>query len=80
MLQLAREQGTAFIMVTHDESLAARCSRRFRLVEGRLSAWVSPTAEGKSVPIDTLDALLAAGPRLAADDHESMLADTRRIR
>ena len=39
MLQLAREQGTAFIMVTHDESLAARCSRRFRLVAGRLSAW-----------------------------------------
>ena len=39
MLQLAREQGTAFIMVTHDKSLAVRCSRRFRLVEGRLSAW-----------------------------------------
>ena len=37
MLQLARDQGTAFIMVTHDESLAARCARRFRLVEGRLS-------------------------------------------
>ncbi|WP_309683468.1 lipoprotein-releasing ABC transporter ATP-binding protein LolD [Polaromonas sp.] len=39
MLQLAREQGTAFIMVTHDESLATRCGRRFRLVEGRLSQW-----------------------------------------
>ena len=39
MLQLARDQGTAFIVVTHDESLAARCARRFRLVEGRLSAW-----------------------------------------
>ncbi len=37
MLQLARDQGTAFIMVTHDESLAARCARRFRLVQGRLS-------------------------------------------
>ena len=37
MLQLARDQGTAFIMVTHDESLAARCARRYRLVEGRLS-------------------------------------------
>ena len=39
MLRLARDQGTAFIMVTHDESLAARCARRFRLVEGRLSEW-----------------------------------------
>ena len=39
MLQLARDKGTAFIMVTHDESLAARCTRRFRLIEGRLSAW-----------------------------------------
>jgi lipoprotein-releasing system ATP-binding protein len=39
MLQLARDQGTSFIMVTHDESLAARCGRRFRLVSGRLSEW-----------------------------------------
>lgn len=37
MLQLAREHGTAFVMVTHDESLATRCERRFGLVEGRLS-------------------------------------------
>ena len=40
MLQLARDQGTAFIMVTHEETLAARCARRYRLVEGRLSEWV----------------------------------------
>lgn len=40
MLQLAREHGTAFVMVTHDETLAARCEKRFRLVSGRLSAWV----------------------------------------
>jgi lipoprotein-releasing system ATP-binding protein len=38
MLQLARDQGTAFIVVTHDESLAARCSRVVRLTAGVLSA------------------------------------------
>ncbi len=36
MLQLAREHGTAFIVVTHDESLAARCGRQLRLAQGRL--------------------------------------------
>lgn len=45
MLQLARENGTAFVMVTHDETLAARCERHFRLVSGRLSNGASkPTA------------------------------------
>jgi lipoprotein-releasing system ATP-binding protein len=38
MLKLAREQGTAFIVVTHDETLAARCQRQLRLEQGRLSA------------------------------------------
>ena len=37
MLQLAHDQGTAFVVVTHDATLAARCSRQLRLVQGRLS-------------------------------------------
>ncbi len=37
MLQLARDQGTAFILVTHDQGLAARCGRHLQLVLGKLS-------------------------------------------
>jgi lipoprotein-releasing system ATP-binding protein len=36
MLEAAREQGTAFVLVTHDAELAARCERRHLLVSGIL--------------------------------------------
>ena len=36
MLQLARDRGTAFVVVTHDGALAARCGRQFSLVSGVL--------------------------------------------
>ncbi|PWW48551.1 lipoprotein-releasing ABC transporter ATP-binding protein LolD [Melaminivora alkalimesophila] len=42
MLRLARQQGTAFVMVTHDEQLAARCDRMVRLVSGRLDGEATP--------------------------------------
>ena len=37
MLQLARDQGTAFVLVTHDQSLAARCGRQLQLTLGKLT-------------------------------------------
>ena len=36
MLQLARERGTAFVLVTHDGRIAARCQRQLRLERGVL--------------------------------------------
>lgn len=35
MMQLAADQGTALVMVTHDGTLAQRCGRRHQLVNGR---------------------------------------------
>jgi lipoprotein-releasing system ATP-binding protein len=36
MLDLTRRRGMAFVLVTHDESLALRCDRRLHLVQGKL--------------------------------------------
>jgi len=44
MREMAREQGTALVMVTHDASLAQRCDRQWRLVEGRLVEGCAVTA------------------------------------
>jgi lipoprotein-releasing system ATP-binding protein len=38
MINLAKTNGTAFVVVTHDETLAARCDRQIRLVGGVLQA------------------------------------------
>jgi lipoprotein-releasing system ATP-binding protein len=37
MLDLARLQGTAFVVVTHDAALASRCQRQMSLVQGKLA-------------------------------------------
>ncbi|HEY9547156.1 MAG TPA: ABC transporter ATP-binding protein [Solimonas sp.] len=36
MFELNRAQGTTLVLVTHDESLAARCGRRLTLASGRV--------------------------------------------
>ncbi len=37
MFRLNREHATTLVLVTHDEALAARCARRLRMQDGRLS-------------------------------------------
>ncbi|MDP3287120.1 MAG: ABC transporter, partial [Methyloversatilis sp.] len=36
MFDMNAEQGTTLILVTHDEALASRCTRRIRLAAGRV--------------------------------------------
>ena len=38
LFEMNREYGTTLVMVTHDESLAARCSRIVRLAAGRIAS------------------------------------------
>jgi len=38
LFEMNREYGTTLVMVTHDDSLAARCTRQIRLVAGRIAA------------------------------------------
>ena len=46
MLQLARDQGTAFVLATHDQALAARCKRQLRLTLGTLTESTTQTLAG----------------------------------
>src|SRR3989440_6955070 len=38
LFEMNHEYGTTLVMVTHDESLAARCTRIVRLAPGRIAA------------------------------------------
>jgi len=53
MFELNREQGTTLVLVTHDEQLARRCSRRLRIAAGELvsdeSDAVQPAAAANTV-------------------------------
>lgn len=42
LFKLNRDAGTTLVLVTHDESLAARCQRQLRMTEGELVEEASP--------------------------------------
>jgi len=44
LFELNREQGATIVLVTHDDALAGRCSRSFRIDAGRLVASELPVA------------------------------------
>ena len=46
LFDMNREAGTALVLVTHDEHLAARCQRQLRLDEGRLTVAGTAPTEG----------------------------------
>jgi lipoprotein-releasing system ATP-binding protein len=54
LLELSQEKERALVLVTHDESLAARCDHQWRLIEGRLSA-VEPSIPSVSTAADGAD-------------------------
>ncbi len=45
--EINREQHSACLIVTHDPRLAARCSRRVEIVDGRLTAGAFPARMGR---------------------------------
>jgi lipoprotein-releasing system ATP-binding protein len=42
MREFNREEGAAFLVVTHDPRLAARCDRRVELMDGRIKLEEQP--------------------------------------
>jgi lipoprotein-releasing system ATP-binding protein len=50
MIKLARESRTAFVIVTHDTAVAARCDRMLQLRGGALAGMAQPEREAESQP------------------------------
>ncbi len=79
LLDLQKTQGTALVMVTHDESLAALCQRRVRIKDGLIiddgltpqqpaatqSDMAATSGDGAHAPAEAALAAVAAAPRAA---------------